>query len=140
MKKIAGILAICAVFVTFGFKNASSISESKSVTFKVEYTFKGIVEGYDHDNKTELYVDGQLVATSTVKKETEANYVSAKVKKGMHEIKVVNYAYFEGNWEVHNSENNFSIDCFYQGTIDVNKKNNKLVLLFDINDQTQVVK
>ncbi|MBK7443509.1 MAG: hypothetical protein IPI65_18965 [Bacteroidetes bacterium] len=140
MKKIVGILAICAVFVTFGFDDARSFSDSKTAKFTVEYTFKGIVEGYDHENKTELYIDGKLVATSTVKKETEKNSVSAEVTRGRHDVKVINYAYYEGSWEEHTIANNYSIDCLYQDNINIKKKNTKLKLLFDVDSGTKVVK
>ncbi len=130
---------ICATFVAFGFKAPSNSEAGKMIDFTVNYSFKGIVEGYDHDNKTELYVDGNLVATSTIAKESQPNFVTAKVKKGKHSIQVINYAMYEGTWEKHTIENNYSIDCTYEATLDINKKAKTLTLLFDIDDKTQVV-
>jgi len=139
MKKITRILMICATIVAFGFTNPSEVGMGKMVDLTVKYSFKGIVDGYDHDCKTELYVDGKLVATSTVEKESKPNSVSAKIKKGTHDIKVVNYALYEGLWEAHTIENNYSQDCLYSATINCKKKSNTIELLFDIDNGTIVV-
>lgn len=72
----------------------------KMVKVTVKWQFKNIVDGYNYDTKTELYVDGQLAATSTVTKESKPNSVSARVTPGVHDIFVVNYALYKGNWEV----------------------------------------
>lgn len=140
MKKIAGILMICATFVAFGFTNSTSVDTEKMVNLTVKYSFTGIVEGYDHDCKTELYVDGKLAATSTVEKESKPNYVTASVTKGSHEIKVVNYALYEGVWEEHTIANNYSQDCIYTQTVNCKKKSNTVKLLFDIDNGTKLVK
>jgi hypothetical protein len=138
MKKIAGFVLVIALLTTYGFKNASVSAKAKDVKFTVNYTFTGIEEGYDHDSKTELYINDKLVATSSVKKESEKNSVSTVLPKGTYKVRVVNYAYYEGTWEEHTIANNYSIDCLYESTIDMKKKKNTLNLLFDINSGTQV--
>lgn len=141
MKKIAGILMICATFVAFGFTSPKSPEAGeKMVTLTVGYTFSGIVDGYDHMNKSELYVDGKLVATSSVKEESKPNSVSATVTKGSHNIKVLNYAMYEGEWEVHSIANNYSQDCMYEANVNCKKKNTKIKLLFDLDNGTKLVK
>lgn len=140
MKKIASLFLICTLFATAAIAGNNQPSGGKTVKFTLNYSFKGIVEGYDHDNKTELYIDGILVATSSVKKETEKNSITVDITKGSHDIKVINYAYYEGTWEEHTIANNYSIDCLYETKMNITKKKNKLNLLFDIDSGTQVVK
>ena len=138
MKKIAGIFMITLLLTSYGFRNIKSAANVKQVTLTVEYSFLGIEEGYDHDCKTELYIDDKLVATSTVKKESEKNSVSTQLSKGIHKIKVINYALYKGAWEEHTIANNYSIDCLYESTLKMKKKRNKLKLVFDIDKGTYV--
>ena len=140
MKKFVNITLFMLLAVTSSFAGTPNAPKEKTVTLTVSYEFKGIVDGYDHENKTELYVDGQLVATSTVKKESEKNSVSAVVSKGKHDIKVINYALYEGVWEEHTIANNYSQDCKYETSINVTKKKSKIKLLFDIDNGTKLVK
>lgn len=134
MRKLLTVLFIVA---TAAVQAKEPVPAAKGdVKITVKWTFENIVEGYDHDTKTELYVDGKLVATSTVTKESKSNSVSAIVSKGRHTIKVVNYAYYDGQWEEHTIANTYSIDCLYESEINCKKKNNKINLVFDINSGT----
>lgn len=119
---------------------ANAQTEGKPVKFTVSYSFKGIVDGYDHICKTEVYIDGTLVGTTSEKKESEGNSLTVTTSKGKHTVKVINYAYYEGVWEAHTIENNYSQDCRYEDEMNLTKKKNKLVLLFDIDNGTKRVK
>jgi hypothetical protein len=132
---ILGIIAVVASSFTL-IENGGE----KTVNVTVAWEFKGIVDGYDHNTKTELYIDGKLVATSTEKKESKPNSVSATTTRGSHDIKVINYAQYEGSWEAHTIANNYSIDCTYQETVNCKKKNNNIRLLFDLDSGTKRVK
>lgn len=137
MKKLLTILLLATGFALQASEPIQPApAADKMVKLTVKWSFKNIVDGYDHDTKTELYVDGRLLATSTVTKESKPNSVSADVTAGMHQIRVVNYAMYEGNWEVHSISNNYSIDCLYEESINCNKKKNTVVLEFDINSGT----
>ncbi len=138
MKKSISILIMCFLISVSG--HTVMAQESKPVKLSVSYTFKGIVEGYDHQNKIEVYIDGTLAGTSEVKKESEKNSVTITTSKGKHEVKVINYAFYEGNWEEHTIANNYSQDCIYTEMMNLHKKSNKLVLLFDIDNGTKRVK
>jgi len=134
------LLLILSVFV-IGAVNTSFISEpnEKDLKITVKYSFKGIVDGYDHPTKTELYIDDELKGTSTVSKESQPNSVTATATKGKHRIRIVNYAQYEGNWEEHTIANNYSIDCLYEAEVSV-KKNLTIKLLFDLDSGTKKVK
>ncbi|HNV99935.1 MAG TPA: hypothetical protein PKL06_11240, partial [Chitinophagales bacterium] len=64
MRKLLTILFIVSVAAVQA--NEPIPPAKGNVTITVKWSFKNIVEGYDHDTKTELYVDGKLMATSTV--------------------------------------------------------------------------
>lgn len=137
MKKLIAILFLVA---TTAAQATQPIPDGKGeVKVTVKWSFENVVEGYDHDTKTELYVDGNLVAVSSVTKETKSNSVTAKVSKGIHTIKVINYAYYEGKWEAHTIENTYSIDCVYETRINCDKKKNVITLVFDINSGTKQI-
>lgn len=133
--------AILASIIFFAAINTSftALSSEKDVKITVKYSFKGIEEGYDHDTRTELYIDDELAGTSTVKKESKPNSVIATTTKGKHNIRVVNQALYEGTWEDHTIANNYSIDCLYEGEINV-KKSMTIQLLFNLDGQTERVK
>ncbi len=134
MKRLLTILLLATGFALQASEPVPAAE--KLVKLTVKWSFENIVEGYDHDTKTELYVDGNLVATSTVTKESKPNSVSTDVTPGMHQVRIVNYAMYEGNWEVHSISNNYSIDCLYEEYINCKKKKNTVVLVFDINSGT----
>ncbi len=101
----------------------------------IKWSFKNIVEGYDHDNKIIVFIDGKQVKESSVKKESEPNTLKVKVKKGNHNIKIMNYASYEGKWEEHTVSNDYSIDCSYEKNMEIKKKTT-ITLVFDIDSGT----
>lgn len=118
------------IFLLFSF---FSFGQGKSKVI-IDWQFTGIIEGYDHDSKVEVYVDGILVATSTVTKQSKKNSVTIFSTKGMHQIRIVNYALYENKWEIHSEENDYSLDAIYDSNL-VLKKKNKISLIFDIDKE-----
>lgn len=106
------------------------------VTLLVNYSYKNIVSGYDHLNVTKIFVDDELVATSTEKLESVPNSVSCKVSKGVHKVRIVNYAFYEGVYEEHTEANNYSIDAVYEFTQNFKKKKTKVTIVFDVDKGT----
>lgn len=104
----------------------------------VNATFTGIEEGYDHDCKTQVYINGKMVGESAVAKQSKGATFNVDVPVGKQELRIVNLALYEGNWEEHTVDNNYSIDCTYENTITFNSKPAKLYLLFDLDNGTQV--
>lgn len=106
------------------------------VTLLVNYSYKNIEAGYDHKNITKIFVDDELVATSTEKLESVPNSVSCQVSKGVHKVRIVNFAFYEGVYEEHTKVNNYSIDAVYEFTQNFKKKKTKVTLIFDIDKET----
>jgi hypothetical protein len=136
-KPLIFLFAIVAL-MNYSFAGNSPAPEGKKAKIVVKFSFDNIEDGYDHDNKTEVYIDGKLAGTSSVKKESKKNSVKVTTTQGTHVIKVVNYAYYEGNWEVHSIENNYSQDFVYIVTKDLTKSCTKIKLLFDIDNGMQL--
>lgn len=97
----------------------------------VNSRFTGILEGYDHINKTMVYVDGMLAGETTEQLQSKPNSCSVTVNKGNHSIRIINMANYEGNWEEHTIVNEYSIDALYEGEIKL-KKELSINLVFDI--------
>ena len=129
MKKAVFLLTLVAlpVFAVFS---------QKMSTLKVDYSFKNLVEGYDHQTVTKIFVDDELVAESTQKPESKPNTVSCQIPRGEHTVRIVNYALYEGNWEEHTIENEYSIDAVYEFDQKFKKAKYKLTLVFDIDSGT----
>ncbi|MEZ5015277.1 MAG: hypothetical protein R2794_13400 [Chitinophagales bacterium] len=125
---------IYAFALSFFFLSGFTRLQAQNRNVEVTFTFVGIEEGYDHQNKSELYIDGQLVGTSDVKNESQPNTVSGMTTKGEHTIRIVNYAYYEGEWEAHTMDNNYSIDCVLEKTVKIKKKKTSFHAVFDIDD------
>jgi len=115
----------------------SSYGQKKQGVIKINYSFKNIVEGYDHLTKTLVYLDGIQVAESKPHKESVPATIEVPYNSGNYKIEIVNYAFYEDNWEIHSTENNYSIDCIYSNDIKLKKKLN-ITIVFDIDNGTTV--
>lgn len=123
MKNIFVSLALIVLF--------ASVSFAQTFKLSVHYSFKGIVEGYDHMCVTKIFVDDNLVAQSSEKLESESNTVFCNISKGKHRVRIVNYAFHEGIWEEHTIANTYSLDCVYEFKKKF-KKDVVVTLIFDI--------
>lgn len=133
MKKPLLLVAFFAILLT-----VSAFSQ-KTGTLTINTKYVGIVEGYDHLNKTQLYVDGKLMGESESKLESQPLRFSVKLPRGKHDIKILNLAFYEGNWEEHTVANNYSVDALYEGSIELKKKKS-ISLIFDIDKAATEVK
>ncbi len=115
-------------FTVTGMKEAPK----KGTALAVSWIYKNVEEGYDHQNKMEVYSDGVLLGTSDVQMESKLGKMTVIVPEGSHEISIMNYAYYEGNWELHSLENDYSIDAFYVTNMTFAKKKRSVNLVFDI--------
>ena len=129
MKKSLLLLTLFVSMFMFG-----AYAEKKgTITVKTSYT--GTIEGYDHVNKTILYVDGKLAAESSELVQSEPNTFSVTIPKGKHDIRIVNMAKYENTWEEHTIANEYSLDALYEGSVKVKKKLT-IDLVFDIDKET----
>lgn len=107
---------------------------SQTAKLTVNYKFEGIEPGYDHDSKTQVYIDGEFIGESGVSPESKGGSFTVNVPAGQHTLRVVNLALYEGVWEEHTVENNYSVDCVYE-TYRTFKKPEKLYLVFDLDSE-----
>jgi len=128
MKKLF-LSTLFAVALTAGF--------AQKVALTVNFSFANVVEGYDHDCKTSVFIDGAWVGESAMAKETKGGKIVVQVPTGEHTLTVMNYAYYEGKWQEHTVANEYSMDASFEES-HVFKKAAKLFLLFDIDNGTQV--
>lgn len=102
---------------------------------QVTFNFLNIVEGYDHTTKCQVFIDDEMVGESPEVPESKGSTFSVEVPAGSHNLRIVNFALYEGNWEEHTIANNYSIDCLFEEEHNF-KKNEKLFLVFDIDSGT----
>jgi hypothetical protein len=133
MKKFTFLLII--VFSLY----SSLLSAQKSGKLTVKTVFAGIIEGYDHINKTQLFVDGSLAGESPEGLESKTSSFSVDISRGSHTIRLVNLAKYEGNWEEHTRENEYSLDAVYETTLTIKKKKT-VDVVFDIEKEETRVK
>lgn len=93
MSKIISLLLIASVFVSFKNPDPTGV---KSYKLKVSYSFDNIVAGYDHHCKTAVYIDGVNAGESSVKSEGKKNSVTVLATAGMHDVRIVNSALYQG--------------------------------------------
>ena len=117
---------------------ATATGWSQTTNLTTTFKFVNIEEGYDHLCKTQVWVDGELAGESPEVFESKGAAFVVQVPQGEHNVRIVNLAKYEGNWEEHTVENNYSIDCVWEGSQTFTKKPAKAFLLFDIDDTTQV--
>jgi hypothetical protein len=133
MKKTILLFTLFISLLTLG------AQAQKKGTITVNASYTGIVDGYDHINKTMVYVDGELAGETSEQVQSKPNSCSVSVPRGKHSIRIVNMAYYEGNWEEHTKVNEYSIDALYEGDIELKKKLT-INLTFDIEKEQTFAK
>lgn len=106
----------------------------KTGTITVNTSYTGVVDGYDHINKTMVYVDGLLAGETSEQVQSKPNSCIISVSRGKHNIRIINMANYDGNWEEHTLTNNYSIDAVYESEIKL-KKDMVITLVFDITQE-----
>lgn len=113
----------------------TSAFAGKPAKLIIEYGFKGIEEGYDHTTKAYVYVDGTKVMETPEHKQSKDQSFSLEVPSGEHQVKVELWALYQGVWELHSVENNYSIDCIVDDEFNIKKKGT-LKIVFDLDNDT----
>ncbi len=121
-------LAIALAVVSGGFT-----APAKMARVTVTSVYKNIEEGYDHICKNEVWIDDDRknAVWSNQALESKKIEVTLEVPKGKHTIHVMNHALYEGTWEEHIIDNNYSIDS-QVSTEATFKKKHKLDVVFDL--------
>lgn len=117
----------------------SNNKEKEAVPLIVAWQYLHVIDGYDHDNRMLVYVDGKLAATSAVFRESKKGTVTVDVPFGSHDILIENYAYYEGNWELHSRQNDYSIDAFYTANLAFTKKKRRITMMCNITTESSKV-
>lgn len=129
MKNLIILLSLATMLVL---PNAAIAKKSKSATVKIDYIFKNVESGYDHRNKMVVYVDGDKIGESSAKNETEKNTYSFNIPTGKHDIKIVNYAYYDEKWEEHTEDNGYTYDCIVELDNQQISKSISISIVFDL--------
>jgi hypothetical protein len=96
-------------FILFTTWQSTQAQDSVSVT--IHWKFTEIPSGFDHLNRTVIYVNGDSVKVSAPKLMSSDNYVTVRIPKGKTDIYVLNYVKFKGIWEEQLKVNDYSIDA-----------------------------
>ncbi len=129
MKKLLTIMVLIMMPII-------SLQAQKAISLKISWKFEGIEEGYDHLSMTRVFVDGNQVAVSKEMLQSKPGKMKVTVPAGMHRVLIVNYAKYEGLWEEHTIENNYSIDCLWELNQNFTKSM-QVKLVFDLNSATK---
>jgi len=130
--------SILIITLVFTLSTLTTLAQKKgTITVKASYT--GIVEGYDHINKTVVFIDGVQAAETSEALQSKPNSCTLSISRGNHDIRIVNMAYYEGSWEEHTIANEYSLDALYEGTVTLKKKMT-INLVFDIEKEQTIAK
>ncbi|MDX1905689.1 MAG: hypothetical protein SF053_01545 [Bacteroidia bacterium] len=110
---------------------------AQTSSVQISWVYDNVEKGYDHDSKCLIYVDGEQVGESSVTPETKPNSYKIAVDRGKHNIRVESWTLYEGKWEMHTVENDYSVDALYEGTHRLSKGKHKLSIVFDIDNGTE---
>lgn len=124
------------ITLTIGLLTIGAFAQKKGViTVNARYT--GILDGYDHINKTLVYIDGVRVGETSEELQSKPNSCTVIAERGKHSIRIINMAKYEGTWEEHTIANEYSIDALYEGEIKL-KKEISINLVFDITEERTI--
>jgi len=109
-------------------------AHSKEHLVILEWKFNGIEVGYDHLNRSKIYIDGKELPVSNSVHQSEWGSYQLKLTKSTHAIKLVNEAFYEGKWREHTFENEFSMNAICE--FDLSAKGvSKVQIVFDLNSK-----
>ena len=115
-----------------------TVMAAKTLTLTIKWTFEEVVEGYDHENKMLVTIDGKSMGESKVFKETDHATFVIEVTKGKHDIKIQNYSFYEGKWDIHTKENQYSVDARYENTLNLSQ-NTVIDMVFNVDKETESI-
>jgi len=118
--------------------SSSASTKGKEVPLTVSWKYINVVDGYDHETRVKVYVDGELIETSKSSSESKGGTLSTKIPAGSHKLLVMTEAYYQGGWEEHTMENDYSVDGFVEREANF-KKATKLTVVFDIDAEDSKV-
>lgn len=110
---------------------AQGLFAQKKGILLIHTSYTGIKEGFDHTNKTRVYIADTLAAESLEAPESQPIELSVMVPRGDLKIRIVNMALYEDQWEEHTKENHYSMDALYEGQLKMKKKL-EVGLVFDL--------
>ena len=131
MKKTILLLTLAIFMITI-----SSLAQKTGVII-VNASYTGILDGYDHINKTLVYIDGVQVGETSEELQSKPNSCTVTAERGKHSIRIINMAKYEGTWEEHTIANEYSIDALYEGEFKL-KKEISINLVFDITEEKTI--
>lgn len=108
-----------------------SAGAAEYVNLTINYTISGTQGGFDHLTKMRVYIDGNEAGDNTPKKQSLANSITVEVSKGNHTIKAVLLAKNENIWEERTIDNNYSLDCIYEKSMNFTA-DKSIDLVFDL--------
>ena len=111
---------------------------AQTVPLQVSFKFINVEDGYDHLCRTQVLIDGEEVGVSNEVAQTKGATFTVQVPKGSHDLRIVNWARYEGTWEEHTIENNYSLDCVYQEDGHSFQKAGKLFIVHDLDGDNHV--
>jgi hypothetical protein len=134
------LLLLLAVFVATTSFVTSPLAKSSKLT--VEVKFINVVEGFDHQNKSRIWIDDNLdgAVWTTTGLESKTQTATISVPRGKHTVHLLNFAQYEGTWEEHTVENNYSLDVVVNEDYNFKKKSHKLSLTTDIDKVVNEIK
>lgn len=108
-----------------------AVDAAKESKLSITYKVINIEEGYDHMAKLTVYVDDEEVGSSKEQVQSKGGSFTTTVSKGKHDIKAVLMAKYEGVWEEHTIENDYSYDCVVETSANFGKSR-KMSITFDL--------
>jgi hypothetical protein len=121
---------LIAFLILTGITMTNLAAKTVQVTFN--YKFSNIKEGYDHNSRLKVYLDGSLIGTSGNHFESQPNTYTVQFESGYHELRAVVETEYEGVWEEHIISNEYSIDCVYDNAMNFAKAKTIIKIDFDI--------
>ena len=110
-----------------------SLAQQKEGRLQLSYAFTGIKEGYNHQEKVDLYLNDKLIYSGPAAAMDEKRAMDVSLPPGTWELRLESWVWYDEQWEAQTVANGYNIDAVWTSTIKVKKKKNlKIDLEFDI--------
>lgn len=107
--------------------------QKKEARLQLSYMFTGVKEGYNHNEKMDIYLNDVLIFSGPPAAMDEKREMIIGITPGTWQLRLESYVWYNDQWEAQTIANGYNIDAVWEQTITLKKKKRlNIDLEFDI--------
>jgi hypothetical protein len=108
-------------------------AQKKEARLQLSYMFTGVKEGYNYNEKVDIYLNDVLIFSGRPAAMDEKREMIIGITPGTWQLRLESYVWYNDQWEAQTIANGYNIDAVWEQTITLKKKKRlNIDLEFDI--------